>query len=249
MDRRHDIFQTAEDALANNLSFSSGRPGGSPCLGRGPVAAVLSSLFGLGYSTLNRYDPRNVPGLYDTRAYAAMVSGEPLEDDQIDLSHRMLVPYLAKPLYWLAAGDLKTWVFFALLAVNSFFIVTTACLLVSICFRITGNYAVALIAGFIYLADFAVANFNLCGYVDSAVNFASLAVAWSLLGKRWWLLPLWGAVGALAKETFVPLACALVLAWWVTAWRRREAKAVDLVWFGAMAALGLATVSFTMAHT
>src|ERR1017187_8552474 len=132
--------------------------------------ATLWSLFfvicmGLGYPTLNRYDPRSVPGLYDTRAYYALVTGDQLQEDQTDLSHRVLVPYLAKPIYWLVNGRLKTWnpVFFALLAVNSFFIATTAFLLVGISHRVAGDYAVALVAGFIYLADFCVANFNLSG--------------------------------------------------------------------------------------
>jgi len=44
----------------------------------------------------------------------------------------------------------------------------------------------------IYLANFAVANFNLSGYVDSAVNCMMMAIVWTLLAECWWLLPLWG---------------------------------------------------------
>jgi hypothetical protein len=204
----------------------------------------------LGYPTLNRYDPRSVVGLYDTRAYYCLVTGEPLQSDQTDLSHRILVPYLARPVYWLTNSHLKTWnsVFFALLAANSFFIATTACLLVSISYRLIGNYPVALLAGFIYLADFAVANFNLSGYVDSGVNCILIAIVWSLLAERWWLLPLWGIVGALAKETFVPLAGVLAFAWWLTACRRDALRLAHLIWVGVMVAVGFATLLFTMSR-
>ena len=217
--------------------------------------AIVWGLFflvclGIGYPALNRYDPRAVAGLYDTRAYYAMVTGEPLQEDQIDLGHRVLVPYLARPVYWLARGHIKTWdpVFLALLVVNSFFLATTASLLVNLAHRISGNYAAALLAGFIYLANFAVANFNLSGYVDSAVNCLLLAVVWSLLAECWWMLPIWGVAGALAKETFIPLTAVLALAWWITAYRRRTAKASSLVWIGTMVAVGFVTIFITMAH-
>lgn len=215
--------------------------------------AILWSLFflicmGLGYPTLNRYDPRSVTGLYDARAYYALVTGAPLQDDQSDLGHRVLVPFVAKPIYLLADGHLHTWdpVFFALLAANSIFIATTAYLLVLISHRVTGDYAVALVSGFLYLANFAVANFNLSGYVDSAVNCVMIVIVWTLLAERWWLLPLWSILGALAKETFVPLSAVFAFAWWWTAWRRGTLGISRLAWIGAMAVVGLATVTLLM---
>jgi hypothetical protein len=217
--------------------------------------ATLWSLFflicmGLGYPTLNRYDPRSVTGLYDTRAYYSLVTGTPLQGDQSDLAHRVLVPFVAKPIYLLANGHLHTWdpVLFALLVANSFFIATTAYLLVVISQQVTGDYAVALIGGFIYLANFAVANFNLSGYVDSAVNCVMIAIVWTLLTERWWLLPLWGILGALAKETFVPLSVVFAFAWWLTARRRGTLRISRLAWIGTMAVVGLATVTLLMSR-
>ena len=217
--------------------------------------AMLWSLFfliciGFGYPTLNRYDARTVAGLYDTRAYYALVTGDPLQEDQTDLGHRILVPYLAKPIYWLVNGRLKTWnpVFFALLTVNSFFIATTVILLVDISFKVVGDNAVALVAGFIYLADFCVANFNLSGYVDSAVNCMLIAVVWALLTERWWLLPFWGMLGALAKETFVPLSAVLAFAWWVAARRRGAFRFAQLAWIASMAAIGFVVLIFLMSR-
>jgi hypothetical protein len=106
----------------------------------------------------------------------------------------------------------------------------------------------ALVAGFLYLADFAVANFNLSGYVDSAVNCMMIAVAWTLLTNRWWLLPLWGILGALAKETFVPLSAVFAFAWWLTTRRRGTLRLSQLAWLGAMSAVGLATVALVMSR-
>jgi hypothetical protein len=202
---------------------------------------------GLGYPTLNRYDPRSVPGLFDTTGYYSLVAGGDVAGDE---SHRILVPYLAKPIYWLAAGHLNTWnpVFFALLVVNSFFIAMTAYLLVRISHRIVGDYPVALLSGFLYLVNFAVSNFNLSGYVDSAVNCMMIALVWALLTERWWLLPFLGILGALAKETFVPLAGVFVLAWWLTSRRRGSLKLSQLAWVGAMVGAGFATLVLLMAN-
>ncbi|MGB8029900.1 MAG: hypothetical protein WCF30_09555 [Terracidiphilus sp.] len=213
---------------------------------------LLWSLFflvcmGLGYPTLNRYNPQTVPGLYDSVGYASLVTGANQAGDE---AHRVLVPYLAKPIYWLAKGHLHTWdpVFFALLVVNSFFIATTAYLLVDISDRIVGNYAVALLSGFLYLTNFAVANFNLSGYVDSAINCMMVAVAWALLTDRWWLLPICGVLGALAKETFVPLSAVFAFAWWLTSWRRSAHRLSRLAWVGAMVAVGFAVLIFVMSR-
>ena len=211
---------------------------------------LLWSLFflicmGLGYPTLNRYDPQSVPGLDDSIGYASLVTGGNRGGDE---AHRVLVPYLAKPIYWLAKDRLHTWnpVSFALLTVNSFFIATTAYLLILISDRVLGNHAVALVSGLLYLANFAVANFNLSGYVDSAVNCMMIAVAWALLTDRWWLLPIWGVLGALAKETFIPLSAVFALAWWFMCWRQGKLKLSRLAWIGAMIAVGFASLILVM---
>jgi hypothetical protein len=211
---------------------------------------ILWSLFflicmGLGYPTLSRYDPRSVPGLFDSSGYSSLVTGGNLAGDE---SHRILVPYLARPIYWLVNGHLLTWnpVFFALLVVNSFFIATTAYLLVGVSHRIVGDDAVALVSGLLYLTNFAVANFNLSGYVDSAVNCMMMAVAWALITERWWLLPFWGVLGALAKETFVPLSTVFALAWWLMSWQRSALRRSRLAWVVVMAAVGIATVALVM---
>jgi hypothetical protein len=204
----------------------------------------------LGYPTLNRYDPTAIQGLSDSKAYYALVIGDPLQVDQEYLSHRVLVPYLAKPIYWLANNRIHTWnpTSFAILVVNSFFSATTAFLLVVVGLRIVGDDSAALIGGFVYLTDFAVSNLNLSGSVDSAVNCLLMAIVWSLLSERWWQLALWGFLGAMAKETFVPLAAALAFGWWLTGFRRGALRLSQLAWIGAMVALGFAILTFLMSH-
>lgn len=219
----------------------------------GPALAhrsILWTLFflicmGLGYPTLNRYDPRSAPGVIDSGGYYSIVLGG---TDAGDESHRVLVPYLAKPIYWLANNHLHTWnpVFFALLVVNSFFIATSASLLVVVGYRIVGDNSTAMLGAFVYLADFAVANFNLSGMVDSAVNCLLMALVWALLTERWWLLPVFGILGALAKETFVPLSLVLAFTWWLTAFRRGTSRLWQLVWIAAIPLVGFVTLKFLM---
>jgi hypothetical protein len=198
---------------------------------------------GLGYPTLNRYDPRDVPGLYDAKAYGAMVMNQPLQDDQRDLGHRILVPYLARPVYWLANGRLHTWnpAFFALLTVNAFFTALTALLIVLVGRPMVGH-RVSLIGALLFLVNFATANFNLAGYVDSAVTCLLMAMAWAMLGNRWWLLPVAGIVGAMAKETFVPMALAMAFTWWIF-----ERGVLKLIWISAMGVASILTMALVMA--
>ena len=64
---------------------------------------------GLGYPILNRFDPRQTPGLSDVKTYAALVTGTNSFDAE-DLRFRrfrVLVPWIAKPFY--LAGTRTIW--------------------------------------------------------------------------------------------------------------------------------------------
>lgn len=98
---------------------------------------ILGFLFfaiclGLGYPGVSRYDPRQVEGLRDTRRYVAMLEGTAGWKTQQEL--RVLVPFLARPIYRAAAGRVGTWrpEFLALLIVTSVFVAWAAVLLVAI---------------------------------------------------------------------------------------------------------------------
>ncbi|HWE50632.1 MAG TPA: hypothetical protein VG273_12615 [Bryobacteraceae bacterium] len=189
--------------------------------------AVLWALFflicfGLGYPTLNRYDPRNTGGLSDTSTYYELATQGPAHADP-QLKYRLLIPELSRPIANAATGHIGTWnpVFFGFLIVNSFFTASTAFLLVIVARRLGASEAVAIVAAALYLLNFETANIRLSGMVDSAEGFCLLAMVWTLLTKRTALLALWAILGTLSRETFVPLCIAFTIGWFLAAPRFR----------------------------
>jgi hypothetical protein len=143
----------------------------------------------------------------------------------------------------MASGHLQQWdpVFLALLIVNSLFTAAAALLLVSIGDRVTGDYGTAVLGAMIYLLNFAVANFQLAGLVDSGEALFMMAVAWTLVAFRWPLLPLLAIPGAMAKETFVPFSVVFAAVWLIT--RSRTERALTRAgWIVAMGVGGAATI-------
>ncbi len=201
------------------------------------VAARLALLFciffliacGLGYPILNRFDPRQTPGLSDVKTYAALVTGESIADTRQssdDLRYRrfrVLLPWVAEPFYRLARGRLATWdpVMFGLLVADSLFVAGTAVLIVVIGNRQLGSSAVGLIGALLYLVNFAVPNLRLVGLVDAGEGFFVLALLWSLSEFELWTLPVIAVLGALTKESFIPFSVVLTSTWWLTTRRDR----------------------------
>ncbi len=215
---------------------------------------------GLGHAPLNRYDPGMMEGTADVADYRNIVLGQRDEIPpgaregvsariyQAQNLNRVLVPYLARPFYWLGRGHLGTWdpVLFGLLIANAIFTATTASLLVAIAFRLRLDSSTALLGATLFLLNFCVTNFNLAGMVDSAEDCFLLFIVWSLLAGRWFLLPVWGVFGALAKETFVPLSALLVLGWWVSEVRRGDFKLRHAAWMAALGSASLTTETLVM---
>jgi len=200
--------------------------------------------WGLGYPTLNRYDPRSVPGTGDSAAYYRLVTEKP-EESMGFRGYRLLVPSVAKPFYHLAAGRVRTWdpVFFSLLIANAMFCSTTACLIVSVGRQVVGDYSVALLAAALYLLNFTVSNSQLSAMVDSGEACLMMGVVWGLFAKKWLLLPMLGVLGALAKETFVPLSTAFAVGWCLGAAGDNGSRISQIASIAALATTGLATVS------
>jgi hypothetical protein len=201
--------------------------------------------FGLGYPTLRRYDPRQTEGLSDTVKYYAITTGADTSGFKELFRCRVLVPYVARPFYWFARGYLPTWdsAFFGLLMANALFCATTACFVVSIGNRLFNDLGVALVGAMLYLLSFAVPNLQLSALIDSGEACFMAAVVWSLLTGRWYLLPIWGLFGALAKETFVPFSSLFAFSWWLTERREGRTHASESKWIVALAVIGLTTVS------
>lgn len=125
------------------------------------TATMLWTLFfavcvGLGYPTLNRYDP-GVPNA-DAMEYSRMVRNE--AGVAPHFRHRVLIPYLARPIFRAAIGRVGSWnpAYFALLLVNSCFVSGTAFLLFVVVSRNIGSPTIALLSSAIYLLNFALPN-------------------------------------------------------------------------------------------
>ena len=115
------------------------------------------------------------------------------------------------------------------------------------------DLAIALLGATLYLLSFAVPNLLLAGLVDAGEAFFMAVLIWSLLTERWYLLPLLGIVGALAKETFVPFATVFSISWWLTQAYRDESrwskrKRIQLMWIATLGILGFATVMVVYAQ-
>lgn len=233
---------------AVELRISSATDAGQP---RSPLSlprlAVLYSLFaliawGLGYPTLNRYDPRHVPGLADVKNYADLVAGTPVPGPE-HLRYRVLLPWIARPFYHLAIWRHGSWdpAMFGLLSANSLFVAGTALLIVVLGTQLA-SYPVALIASLLYLVNFAVPNLRLSGLVDSGEGFFLLALYWLLLDERFWILPVVAALGALAKESFIPFSIVFTAAWWMAV-RKKLASPLGMAlwiatsWMTSLAAM------------
>ena len=182
---------------------------------------------GLGYPILNRFDPRQTPGLSDVKIYASLVTGTATGTASPDAGHvrfRVLVPWLARPFYRLAQGRFATWdsVMFGLLVADSLFVAGTAILIVILGNRQLGSSAVGLVGALLYLVNFAVPNLRLVGLVDAGEGFFLLALLWSLSEFELWALPVIAVLGALTKESFIPFSMVLTSAWWFSAWPDRD---------------------------
>lgn len=199
--------------------------------------------FGLGYPTLNRYYPPQVEGTIDSARYFNLIETGS-QDAERHWHNRVLVPYLAKPVYWLAKGHIGSWhpTSFAILIINSAFVAVSAYLLIILALKIIGNYAIALLSALFYLLNYNISNGQLSGLVDSAEGCMVLAVILSLVTGRWALLLPLGIIGSLAKETFVPLAGSLALIYWVAAEAPRDRRIIQFAWVISMGLGGLITV-------
>ena len=171
---------------------------------------------GLGYSTLNRFDPSLLPALSDTIIYIKIVESGilGLEIDQYGRSSRIFIPYLAHLVY-LSLPDLGSFskVFFSLLIVNSFFTSLTAVLFFHLSIKILNSNKIALMTSFIFLFNWVIPNVYLVGLVDASHGFFFSALLYCLLFKKLKWIPLIAILGTANKETFLPLGSIFFFGW------------------------------------
>lgn len=195
-------------------------------------ATFVLICFGLGYPTLNRYDPRQL--LPDGATYAKLAHQGPREIAS-PFRFRILIPYLALAVNFLAKGHTGTWdpLLFGFLVVNSILAATTALLIAVIGESLLGDSSAALFASALYLLNFAVANAHLAALVDSGEALFLMAIVVGMFYRRWMLLPVFGVLGALTKESFVPFSIVIAITWLVVspgnARRQRSAIFVGIM--------------------
>jgi hypothetical protein len=202
---------------------------------------LFAICFGLGYPSLNRYDIKSIAGLFDGAQYYELVEHGP-EATTGHFKYRVLVPYLAKPIYWIARGRLGSWnpTAFAMLIVNSAFCSAAAFFVSMLAYRFSSSCSVGVVAAFAYLLNFSVANYHLSGMIDSADAFWFVLMTWALLSRKWILLPAIGLFAGLTKETFIPMGFIFAGTWVLSESSPQRAK--KLLAVVAMAVVGLITV-------
>ncbi len=197
--------------------------------------------FGLGYPSVGRFDARSVSP--DAVEYYKLVAGKPSDAADL-LRYRLLVPWVAKPFAWVSQGHIGSWhaVPFGLLMSNCLFTATGAVLLLLIGTKLVGRRA-AFVGTLLYLLNFTIPNRQLgLGLVDSGEAFFMLALFFLLFQRKFYLLPIIGFLGALAKESFVPMCAAAAAGWALCDYRRGRWKQNQTIWAIAMVLMGLSTV-------
>jgi hypothetical protein len=198
---------------------------------------------GLGYPILNRYDPRQTPGLSDVQSYAALVTGGPVAGPA-HVRFRLLLPWIARPFYHVAQERLGSWdpIIFGLLCADSLFVAATGLLIVALGIRLqlhaqgktrlewTTHSPISLVAALLYFVNFAVPNLRLTGLVDAGEGFFLVALLWALAQRQFFLLPFIGVLGALSKESFVPLSIVFTAVWLLTARKKQASKLLSAAW-------------------
>jgi hypothetical protein len=202
--------------------------------------------FGLGYPSVGRFDARSVSP--DAVEYYKLVAGRPL--DAVDLvRYRLLVPWIAKPFAWISRGHIGSWqaVPFGLLISNCLFTATGGLLLLLVGTQCLGRKA-AFAGTLLYLLNFTIPNKQLgLGLVDSGEACFMLALFFLLFRRKFFLLPIIGFLGALAKESFVPMCAAATAGWAICDYRNRKWKGQQTFWSIMMVLIGLSTVVLVQA--
>ena len=171
---------------------------------------------GLGYQGLTRYDPAQSSSIDDASVYSEIVKNGAQGITTDHRSTRVLVPFLARPIYGIVKNNIGSWnpVQFSLLVVASFFCASLVVMMVKICKRLFDDERVGIVAGLILYVNFSVPNLYLSGLVDAAEAFFLLSLVYILLHKKLAYIPIIAVLGSLTKETFLPVGLLILGVWW-----------------------------------
>lgn len=183
---------------------------------------------GLGYPSLKWYTPSSTEFLDDSTVYASLLQNGLQAVNSDHRSTRLLVPFMARPIYLLAEGNVGSWnsIQFSMLMIGAFFCALIAVYLVRISEIIKHPKIIGVLASFIFMTNFTVPNLYLAGLVDVAECFFVLILLLTLNGKKWGYLPVIAFFATLAKETFLPIGISISLSWWC--YESFEDKKIDI---------------------
>lgn len=241
----------------NRDGRESGKAGEAPPVGLSVYWLLLFLIaLGMGHPRQDPSDPLPGIGYPDSMLYSRIVLGTQQGDasGQLDATggeNRVLVPWVAKPFYWIAQGRVGYWnpVGFALLVSSSLFTATGAFFLLLLGRKCTGSLAIAFGAPLLYLLNYMIIKRYVgFGMVDSGEACLMIVLFWTLFERKFFLLPVVGLVGALAKESFVPMCFLATLGWAVLEYRDGRWKLPQTLWSLGMILVGLATVGFLLFH-
>lgn len=188
---------------------------------------------GLGYPSLKWYTPSTTEFLDDSTVYASLLQNGLDAVNSDHRSTRLLVPFMARPIYSLVDGNVGSWnsIQFSMLMVGAFFCAFIAVYLVQISEIIKCPKIIGVLAGFIFMTNFTVPNLYLAGLVDVAECFFVLVLLFALYEKKWGYLPVIAFFATLAKETFLPIGISISLSWWCyESFKDKKVNVKSLLW-------------------
>lgn len=205
---------------------------------------------GIGYPALNRLDARTLEGCIDSVAYFQMTETAPIDAARRQLELRPLIPWVANPVYRLVQGHTGSWnpVALGLLVASSIFTATGMSLLLQLGQVHVTSRAVAFTGTLLYLLNFTTINKHLgCSLVDSGESSLIIAAFWVLFERKYFLLPIVGILGALSKETFIPICAIVILGWAFSQLRTGTWNWRATAWSACAILVGLAVMSLLQA--
>ena len=127
--------------------------------------------------------------------------------------------------------------------VNSFFVAGVAYLTSVVGYAHLRSYPVALFGAALYILNFASPNAQLAGLVDAGEPFFLIALVASMYFERWWLLPIFGVLGTLTKESFVPFSLTMAGTWWLCSRESGRHRTRGALWIAVMTVVEFATMT------
>lgn len=178
----------------------------------------MTLCFSLGYPILNRYDPRKIQGVgCDATEYYKMAEFK-YNDAGPPFRFRVLVPTLTGLIFPVVSRFCPhSWnpMYLSSLCVNSFILSCTALLLLFLALHLNVGKTASILAPFLFLTGFPIANGHLSGLVDAGEVFFIMALVLCVAKKKWLYCPLIVLFSGTAKETTVLFGSTFLLVSWL----------------------------------